>query len=60
VEGRLEDHDLRALDALGVAELRAILMAASFASRPELQKKTFVRPDSAVRREASSSCRGIA
>jgi len=38
--------------------LRAILSAASLASRPELQKKTLVRPDSAQSLAASCSCSG--
>mmetsp|Transcript_11759 Transcript_11759/g.27449 ORF Transcript_11759/g.27449 Transcript_11759/m.27449 type:complete len:631 (-) Transcript_11759:1616-3508(-) len=38
--------------------LRAIFSAASLASRPLLQKKTLVRPDSSQSLLASSSCKG--
>ena len=38
--------------------LRAIFSAASLASRPELQKKTLVRPESSHSLAASCSCSG--
>ncbi|MNT83388.1 hypothetical protein D3C71_1778590 [compost metagenome] len=43
---------------LSTPNLRAILSAASLASRPELQKNTFCMPDSSTSLAASCSCSG--